>query len=110
MNKNYNKLIRDNIPNIIYNNGSKAITYKVTNSKEFKCRLCKKLQEEIHEYIESGEPEELADILEVIKALTENIHGMSFEELEKIRLKKVQSYGGFNEGVVLTDVISREQT
>ncbi|ACB84373.1 nucleoside triphosphate pyrophosphohydrolase [Natranaerobius thermophilus] len=100
----YDKLIRDNIPKIIHNNGSKAVTYKLSNPEELKAKLLNKLQEEIDEYIESGEPEELADIMEVIKAITENIHEMNFEEIEKIRAKKEQERGGFDQGIVLSEV------
>jgi len=45
MDKVYNKLVRDNIPSIIENDGCKCVT-KVLNEKEYKVELYKKLQEE----------------------------------------------------------------
>ena len=71
MEKTYNKLVRDNIPNIIKSNGETPITRILTN-EEYKQELEKKLYEEYQEVLESsGEDriEELADMLEVIKSL-----------------------------------------
>ena len=44
MEKTYNKLVRDNIPNIIKNNGEDPITRILTN-EEYKQELEKKLYE-----------------------------------------------------------------
>ena len=41
----FNKLVRDNIPNIIENNGEKAIT-RILSDKEYRVELYKKLLEE----------------------------------------------------------------
>lgn len=47
--------------------------------------------------------EELADMLEVIRALAA-VHGSSWEQLEVLRAKKVEFRGGFQERVYLIDV------
>lgn len=47
--------------------------------------------------------EELADMLEVIRALAV-IHGATWEELEALREKKAEARGGFQERVYLIDV------
>ena len=100
----YDKLIRDKIPEIIRKNNAHASTYVITDQEELKSRLIKKLHEEMNEYMESQDPEELADIMEVIKALAENIHNISYEQLEQVRNNKEQERGGFDKGLVLTEV------
>lgn len=56
----YNKLIRDRIPEIIEKAGKQAIVEKV-NGDELLKLLNIKLEEELNEYKESGSIEELAD-------------------------------------------------
>ncbi|MNN85071.1 hypothetical protein D3C81_2023140 [compost metagenome] len=66
-----------------------------------------KLREESEEYFSASNDkdalEELADMLEVIRALAEG-HGSSPEELEKIRVGKAEKRGGFKDRVYLIDV------
>ena len=50
MKKEYNKLVRDNIPQIIENNGSKPII-RILNEEEYKIELEKKLYEEYQEVV-----------------------------------------------------------
>ncbi|WP_072974551.1 nucleoside triphosphate pyrophosphohydrolase [Tissierella praeacuta] len=56
----YNKLIRDRIPEIIEKAGKQAIVEKVNRDELLKL-LNIKLEEELNEYKESGSIEELAD-------------------------------------------------
>ncbi|MBI2151358.1 nucleoside triphosphate pyrophosphohydrolase, partial [Candidatus Woesearchaeota archaeon] len=66
--KIYNKLVRDYIPRIIEEKGKIAETH-IAGDKEYFAALKDKLQEEVAEYLESGSPEELADIMKVVYAL-----------------------------------------
>lgn len=59
--KIYNKLVRDNIPEIMINNGAKPVI-RILNDEEYLVELNKKLQEELHEYLLDGNIEELADL------------------------------------------------
>lgn len=97
--KIYNKLVRDNIPEIMISNGAKPVT-RILKEDEYKKELNKKLQEEVSEYLESESIEEIADILEVILAIikTKNI---TFEELEHIRTEKVLKKGSFEKRIFL---------
>lgn len=97
--KIYNKLVRDKIEEIMIKNGAKPIT-RILNDEEYLKELNKKLLEEVKEYLESGEIEELADIEEVILAIL-NTKGESREKLEEIRKNKVLKRGAFNKKLFL---------
>lgn len=100
--KIYNKLVRDNIPDII-EAGNKKCKTEIVKGEERARLLNEKLQEEVDEYIVSGEIEELADIMEVIHSILHN-RGVTVEELEAIRLKKKEERGGFSKGIKLLEV------
>ena len=74
MEKVFDKLVRDNIPSIIENNGEVAIT-EILKDEDYINELYKKLLEEANEVIDSKKPidtlEELADVFEVLKAIAE---------------------------------------
>jgi len=97
----YNKAIRDKIPEIIKESGKNCNVKKLDNS-EFLIRLEKKLVEELEEYQESKNVEELADILEVIYRISE-LKGVVFDELDKIRQKKAEQRGKFDDNLFLVD-------
>jgi predicted house-cleaning noncanonical NTP pyrophosphatase (MazG superfamily) len=102
---NYNKLVRDRIPEIIAR-GGKIYNTRILDEAEYKTELRTKLVEELNEYLEASENsamEELADILELLHALTA-IHGSTVEQLESIRSDKVEERGGFKERIFLIDV------
>ena len=106
MEKVYNKLVRDKIPQIIKANGEEPITRSL-NSDEYKKELYRKLKEEVAEFLEDENIEELADILEVIHGIL-NSRQTSFEDLEKIRQAKREKRGGFEGRVFLEMVIDNE--
>ena len=97
----YNKAIRDKIPEIIQKDGH-SCSVKTLTDEEFLVQLEKKLSEEVAEYQNDKNPEELADILEVIYRIAQ-LEGVSKEELEKIRIKKSEERGGFDKNLFLID-------
>ena len=97
--KVYNKLVRDKIPEIIKNNGDEPKT-RILSDEEYLSELNKKLQEEMKEYLESGDIEELADLEEVLLAILD-AKNISHEEFEKIRLEKVKKRGAFKNKIFL---------
>ncbi len=97
--KIYNKLVRDKIPEIIESEGKKANT-RILNNEEYRSELNKKLQEEVHEYLEDNNTEELADIVEVIYGILNSME-ISKEEFEKIRNQKVERKGAFEKRIFL---------
>jgi len=97
--KVYNKLVRDNIPDIMIKNGAKPVT-RILSDKEYLEELNKKLLEEINEYLESGDILEIADIEEVILAIL-NLKKISKEDFDKLRIEKVNKRGAFNKKIFL---------
>ena len=93
------KLVRARIPEIIREAGGRPET-RVADTAEHVARLRAKLVEESGEYIASGNPEELADVLEVVHALAA-AHGISPAELERLRSAKAAERGGFGKRLVL---------
>ena len=97
----YNKAIRDKIPDIIEESGKNCNVKKLTNS-EFLVQLEKKLVEELSEYQESKNVEELADILEVIYRISE-LKGITSNELDSIKNEKAKTRGKFDNNLFLVD-------
>ena len=97
----YNKAIRDKIPEIIQKDGH-SCNVKTLSDEKFLEHLEKKLSEEVVEYQNDKNSEELADILEVIYRVAQ-LRGVSKEELEKIRIKKSEQRGGFDKNLFLID-------
>ncbi|KYG28096.1 nucleoside triphosphate pyrophosphohydrolase [Alkalihalobacillus trypoxylicola] len=102
----YNKLVRDRIPEIIEKTGANCLI-RYMEDNEYKKELKRKLHEELEEYKEAKNDadalEELADMLEIIHALAIS-HGVSFEELDEIRLEKAEKRGGFLDKIFLIEV------
>lgn len=97
----YNKLIRDKIPDIIQSKADKCKIH-VASDNEYWDKLKTKLREEVDEFSTNPCVEELADIQEVINAITD----LKFEgknKLEEIRKKKFEKRGGFEKRLILEE-------
>ena len=66
----FNKAIRDKIPEIIQKDGH-TCNIQTLSDEKFLVEIEKKLSEEVAEYQNDKNPEELADILEVIYAIAQ---------------------------------------
>lgn len=95
--ESYNKLVRDGIPKIL---DKKGISYekRIASLEEYKSELIKKLEEEVAEFVEAGDPEELSDVAEVIEALKKL---PEYADVERLRLKKHEERGGFDAKIIL---------
>ena len=82
--KKYHKAIRDKIPEIIKKDGF-SCNVETMSDEKFLVEMEKKLSEEVAEYQNDKNPEELADILEVIYRIAK-LKGISKEQLEKIKV------------------------
>ncbi|GGV37958.1 hypothetical protein GCM10010182_72840 [Actinomadura cremea] len=93
------KLVRDRIPEIISRSGRHPRT-RIAAHDEYTSLLRAKLVEEATEYTSDDDPDELADVLEVLHALAD-VHGLTFGDLERRRAAKAAERGGFTRRVVL---------
>ncbi|WP_405056478.1 nucleoside triphosphate pyrophosphohydrolase [Kribbella sp. NBC_01505] len=102
---NTSKLVRDRIPEIIRSHGEDP-TYYQADPAEYRNRLRAKLTEEVSEFLAATEEdavEELADILEVVYALANDLN-TSAAELDEIRHRKAATNGAFADRIVWTGV------
>ena len=99
----YDKLIRDRIPEIIERSGKKCIIEELDTDTYIRY-LDQKLNEELAEYQADKSLEELADLLEVIYTVAV-ARGYSVEELESVRKEKAEKRGGFEKRLRLKGVI-----
>jgi len=95
----YNKLVRDKIPAIIDENGETPHIRRLSDD-EYAALLEQKLDEEVAEFHTDKNAEELADILEVVFALADQL-GCSREKLMEIYQHKHAVRGGFAERIFL---------
>lgn len=106
MKKVYNKLVRDNIPEIIIGNGGVPTT-RVLDDNEYKNELEKKLNEEYQEVLgtttSKDRLEELADMLEIIDALAK-LENNSLDNVIEIAKEKRLKRGGFDKRIFLESV------
>ena len=106
MSKKYNKLVRDRIPEIIESSGKSCVT-EILSDEDYLKMLDAKLDEELAEYHADQNIEELADLIEVIRACAV-ARGYTIEELEQVRVEKVAKRGGFAKKILLKEVIERK--
>jgi len=98
----YKKLVRDKIPEIIKQKG-KIPSSHIATDEEYWTKLKEKLQEEVDEFIDKNNEEELFDILEVIDAICDFMK-INRDELESLRKKKSEERGKFKEKIILDEV------
>ncbi|CQR50649.1 MULTISPECIES: nucleoside triphosphate pyrophosphohydrolase [Haloferax] len=102
MTREYDKLVRDDVPRIIRESGETPVVH-VADDEEFDRRLREKLVEEAEEFAESGTVEELADVFAVVDAILAR-RDEDWETVETAAREKAAERGGFEDGVVLERV------
>jgi predicted house-cleaning noncanonical NTP pyrophosphatase (MazG superfamily) len=101
----YNKLVRNQIPDIIAAAGSQPST-RVLDQASYQRALRPKLLEEAQEAETASDEQlasELADVLEMLRALTE-AHDMKWEDIELQASRKRAERGGFDRRIFLEHV------
>ena len=110
MEKIYNKLVRDNIPEIIKSNNGIPYIRKL-NDTEYWEHLLKKDYEELEEVKSAISIEErkkeLADKLELIRAMAE-FNGFTLQDVINEAEHKKMKRGGFQKRILLEKVIENE--
>ena len=100
--KEYNKLVRDFIPEIIENNNQKC-KINILSDNDFLFFAEKKLDEEVMEYHQDQTAEELVDLIEIIYAIA-NAKSISETQLNKLRIEKQKERGAFKKKILLVSV------
>lgn len=100
----FNKLVRDKIPEIIKQDGKKA-SLKILNEDEYKRELLVKIVEEAQEVLATkGQKDdlikEIGDVLEVIDFIVKAFN-LSKDEIDEVKEKRNKSRGGFSEKIFL---------
>ena len=113
--KEYHKLVRDRIPDIIASEGKvvKYTHFNLENDDHYIRRLLDKLYEELGELYNTVEHdddlgreaviEELADVAEVFDTLAKNL-GISHDEILLKMKAKAEEKGSFENGTYLIEV------
>ena len=106
MNKIYNKLVRNKIPDIIVNNGGKP-SVRILTDEEYCLELINKLKEECKEVENATDKEEIfeecADVMQVLEDILK-LNGRTLEDVINIKKKKEEKRGGFDRKVFLESV------
>ncbi len=109
MDKVYNKLVRDKIPEIIEGNGEYPVV-RYLDDTEYKKALEEKLLEEYKEVLASSNEdrlEELADMIEVIRALAA-VENSTLDCIISIANVKEKKRGAFKKKVFLEKVTDKK--
>ena len=99
----YNKLVRDNIPFIISNDGKSCDIEYIESDEMMEYYLLMKIIEEINELFKDKTIGEIADVLEVLLSIGK-LYGFTEEEKLKERKIKKEKNGGFDNRIVLWKV------
>lgn len=102
----YHKLVRDNIPAIIRQQGETPIT-RTLDSQEYVCCLEEKLREEVEEFLAEPSLQELSDVLEVLEAMA-CLQGWPSEAVRQAKEDKARRNGAFRHRVFLEKVLPKE--
>ena len=98
----YQKLVRDRIPEIVQCRGGQPVT-RVLDQESYRQALLAKLLEEAHEAVAAHPaelPGELADVLDVVRALAA-VHGLTWDQLLDIAAAKRIANGAFRQRLFL---------
>lgn len=105
----YHKLIRDKIPDILQAKDIQCEVIQTLDDQNYEYLLGQKLSEEVQEYRDSKNPEELADILEVLMAIAAQ-KNLSWDEIERLRQEKRAERGGFEGRTCLLSTTEKADT
>jgi len=96
------KLVRDKVPHLMRRRGDRPIV-RTAEPYEYASLLRAKLVEEVEEFLDTDDPNELADVMEVLLALGEML-GCDSDDLERMRAGRVMERGGFAQRLVVSGI------
>lgn len=94
------KLVRDYIPETLSTDEKKCYRFRQAQGQEYWELLKKKLLEEANEFVQDEDPEEMADLMEVIEAIVQ-WKGWSIEQIKNLQNIKRSKKGGFSKGIII---------
>ena len=100
--KVYNKLVRDKIPDMIRKAG-KTFSTHIASEDEYEQSLWDKMDEEVAEFKDNPCEEEMADILEVMEAIT-IFYALDPYDVETARQAKAGRRGSFKDRLSLIHI------
>ncbi len=108
MKKIYNKLVRDNIPEIIKADNCQPNIRKLVEQEYLK-ELMKKLKEETKELINAKNNKkelvkEISDVYEVIDAIID-YYNLDRDKIIELKKERKEKRGGFKQGIFLESVV-----
>lgn len=92
------KLVRDRIPELIAAGGKRPVVRELGGAE-----YTRRLDEKLAEHLASGDPEERADLVDVVRAIAE-LQGIGWDGLERIREAKRTERDGLNRRSFLAEV------
>lgn len=99
----YNKLVRDNMPHVIREDGHRA-AFRTLSETEFRHELKRKLAEEVGEYLEGDDVAELADVFAIVRELAKFHFPETEWALSKLageNSRKAEERGNFDQRLFL---------
>ncbi len=100
--REYDKLVRNKIPQIIEESGNKC-EIEIVDNETLINYLYMKLVEETNELLVDRNIEEVVDVIEVAFAIGK-LYGYDEEGIMWLRETKVRDKGGFDENIILKKV------
>lgn len=97
--KQYNKLVRDKIPDILKEKKINCSYHKATND-EYLNKLYEKLIEELNEFKDIPSVNEFADMMEVMESIG-RLFKFDLEEIKLAKKIKKMQRGGFDKKIIL---------
>lgn len=97
------KLVRDRVPELIRAGGGEPNT-RTAHEAEYPALLRVKLLEEVQEFLDSDDADELVDVIEVVYAIARE-KGVDVKQLERLRAAKETERGSFTEQTVLITAV-----
>jgi predicted house-cleaning noncanonical NTP pyrophosphatase (MazG superfamily) len=98
----FDKLVRDNIPEIIKAD-NRTPSFHIATDEEYEEALKKKLHEEVAEFLAKPCLDEVVDIMDVVFALCE-INDVDLDELEAAGEEKAATKGLFEKRIILDSI------